>query len=88
VPVCNRAAACSLQPDHYDPSTRPAPPLHTRPILPFSGTLAAVWLRLEALKAAVKLKLSLNLRALKDVMGGGILVPGGIGTRCAAAGLL
>lgn len=53
----------------------------TPALTPCAGTLAAVWLRLEALKAAVKLKLSLNLRALKDVMGGGALLPGGSGTR-------
>ena len=39
-----------------------------------AGTLAAVWLRLEALKACVRLKVSLGLNmrlALKEMMGGG-----------------
>jgi hypothetical protein len=47
------------------------------PCRPAAGTLSAVWLRLEALKTSVKLKLTLNMRALKDVMGGALIPSGG-----------
>ncbi|KAL4854865.1 Methyl-CpG-binding domain protein 2 [Chlorella vulgaris] len=56
---------------HWRPFSMPAPhPSDT-------GTLSAVWLRLEALKTSVKLKLTLNMRALKDVMGGALIPSGG-----------
>ncbi|PRW20556.1 methyl- -binding domain-containing 9 [Chlorella sorokiniana] len=40
-------------------------------------TLPAVWLRLEALKASVRLKVTLNVRLAKEVMGGSGLAAGG-----------
>lgn len=39
-------------------------------------TLAAVWLRLEALKASVKLKVTINMRLAKEALGGGLLGSG------------
>ncbi|EFN52450.1 hypothetical protein CHLNCDRAFT_54503 [Chlorella variabilis] len=59
---------------HWRPFSQPAP--QPADIC----TLPAVWLRLEALKTSVKLKLTLNMRVLKEAMGGS-LVPGACGTR-------
>lgn len=46
------------------------------PCPPSAATLPAVWLRLEALKASVRLKVTLNVRLAKELAGGAVL-PGG-----------
>ena len=52
----------------------------TSPLLPTPAvTLPAVWLRLEALKASVRLKVTINVRLAKEVMGGAGLAAGGPG---------
>lgn len=47
-------------------------PFMLRACLP-AGTLAAVWLRFEALRSSVKLKITLNVRLAKEALGGALV---------------